>query len=86
MQKLCKVKDMCVKWKCVIYLMWNVQSKVKIFKSSLKGSEAINELIMSKEMEQAAQENLLTVMEVQLLRDQISQQEFFFKNQFKSIF
>ena len=46
MQKLCKVKDMCVKWKCVIYLMWNVQSKVKIFKSSLKGSEAINELII----------------------------------------
>ena len=46
----------------------------------------MNELIMSKEMEQAAQENLLTVMEVQLLRDQISQQEFFFKNQFKSIF
>ena len=41
--------------------------------------EAMNELMMSKEMEEAAQENLITAMQAQLLRDQNSQQEFFFQ-------
>ena len=48
--------------------------------------EVMNELMLSKETEHAAQVNLLKVIQSQLLRDQNSHQEFFPQNQFKSTF
>jgi len=41
--------------------------------------EVMNELMLSKETEHAAQVNLLKVIQSQLLRDQNSQQKFFHK-------